>query len=94
MSNAQKKWTARLLLTAVALLTIVPTLRADGIDDVLDSLAVGSAQQVQEKEYVHTDNQCYFVGDTLWWKAYVVRADNLRPTDMSRLLYVQLLSPD
>ena len=94
MSNAQKKWTARLLLTAVALLTIVPTLRADGIDDVLDSLAVGSAQQVQEKVYVHTDNQCYFVGDTLWWKAYVVRADNLRPTDMSRLLYVELLSPD
>ncbi len=67
---------------------------AQTLDDVLDSLAVGSAQQVQEKVYVHTDNQCYFVGDTLWWKAYVVRADNLRPTDMSRLLYVELLSSD
>ena len=50
--------------------------------------------QVQEKVYIHTDNQCYFVGDTLWYKAYVVRADNLQPTDMSRLLYVELLSPD
>ena len=43
---------------------------------------------------MHTDNQCYFVGDTLWYKAYVVRADNLKPTDMSRILYVELLTPD
>lgn len=43
---------------------------------------------------MHTDNTCYFVGDTLWYKAYVVRADNLKPTDMSRILYVELLSPD
>ena len=50
--------------------------------------------QVQEKVYVHTDNSAYFVGDTLWYKAYVVRADNLTPTDMSKLLYVELLTPD
>ena len=93
MYNAQKKWTAR-LLTAVALLLSVPSALADGLDDVLNRLAIGSQQQTQEKVYVHTDNQCYFVGDTLWWKAYVVRADDLRPTDMSRLLYVELLSPD
>ena len=68
--------------------------RADGLDDVVARLEQGAAQDVQEKVYVHTDNQCYFVGDTLWWKAYVVRADDLRPTDMSRLLYVELLSPD
>ena len=50
--------------------------------------------QVQEKVYVHTDNSTYFVGDTLWYKAYVVRADDLKPTDMSKLLYVELLTPD
>lgn len=50
--------------------------------------------QVQEKVYVHTDNSMYFVGDTLWYKAYVVRADNLQPTNMSKLLYVELLTPD
>ena len=64
------------------------------LDHIRQTLEASSLSQVQEKVYVHTDNQCYFVGDTLWYKAYVVRADNLQPTDMSRLLYVELLSPD
>jgi len=49
---------------------------------------------VQEKVYLHLDNQSYFVGDTIWYKAYVVRADDLKETDMSRVLYVELLTPD
>ena len=67
---------------------------ARSLDDIRQALEQSSVTQVQEKVYVHTDNTCYFVGDTLWYKAYVVRADNLHPTDMSRLLYVELLSPD
>ena len=27
----------------------------------------------QEKVYLHIDNTCYFVGDTVWYKAYVTR---------------------
>ncbi|MBQ8096896.1 MAG: hypothetical protein IJ243_07420 [Prevotella sp.] len=49
---------------------------------------------VQEKVYLHIDNTCYFKGDTIWYKAYVVRADSLTYTDMSRILYVELVSPD
>ena len=87
-------------LTFLAVLTVLVasaplSARAAGsLDALRQALERGSAAQVQEKVYVHTDNQCYFVGDTLWYKAYVVRADDLRPTDMSRLLYVELLSPD
>ena len=68
--------------------------KAGSLEDIRTALEQGGVAQVQEKVYVHTDNTCYFVGDTLWYKAYVVRADNLQPTDMSRLLYVELLSPD
>ena len=71
---------------------LVLSASADGLDDLQQALANNA--QVQEKVYVHTDNTCYFIGDTLWYKAYVLRADNLQPTDMSRLLYVELLSPD
>ena len=67
---------------------------AASLDDIRQALEQSSVSQVQEKVYIHTDNECYFVGDTLWYKAYVVRADDLRPTDMSRILYVELLSPD
>ena len=49
---------------------------------------------VQEKVYLHLDNTCYFKGDTIWYKSYVVRADSLTYSDMSRIVYVELVSPD
>lgn len=67
---------------------------ADDLDSVANRLAEVGRQQVQEKIYIHTDNECYFIGDTLWYKAYVLRADDLRQSDMSRMAYVELLSPD
>jgi len=85
----------RILSYIICLLTgITTSVHANGLDDIKQTLMASSMQQTQEKVFVHTDNQCYFVGDTLWYKAYVVRADDLKPTDMSRLLYVELLSPD
>lgn len=86
----------RTILCYIALLLSGLSLsaHAEGLEDIRQALLASSVHQAQEKVFVHTDNQCYFVGDTLWYKAYVVRADNLRPTTMSRLLYVELLSPD
>ena len=83
------------LYSLLATLMLATTaVQAGSLDDIRLALEQSSLSQVQEKVYIHTDNQCYFVGDTLWYKAYVVRADNLQPTDMSRILYVELLSPD
>ena len=83
------------LYTLLLLLTLMTmNLTAGSLDDIRHALEQSGTTQVQEKVYIHTDNECYFVGDTLWYKAYVVRADRLVPTDMSRILYVELLSPD
>lgn len=68
------------------------TAKADALDSLQTLLQ--TKVQVQEKVYVQTDNNCYFVGDTLWYKAFVLRADDNKPTNMSKLLYVELLSPD
>lgn len=48
----------------------------------------------QEKVFLHIDNTCYFVGDTIWYKAYVTRSDRQTLTDLSKILYVELLTPD
>lgn len=82
------------LFLSLLLLSLAVSSYAGGIEEIRQALEQSSVSQIQEKAFVHTDNQCYFVGDTLWYKAYVVRADNLQPTDMSRILYVELLSPD
>ena len=56
---------------------------------------IGIFQQAypQEKVYLHFDNTGYFKGETMFFKAYVVRADNGCPTDISRVLYVEMLNP-
>ena len=47
----------------------------------------------QEKVYLHFDNMGYFENETLWFKAYVTRTDNGRLSDLSKVLYVELLNP-
>lgn len=48
----------------------------------------------QEKIYLHFDNTAYFKGDTIWFKGYVINEGNCKFTDISRVLYVELLSPE
>ncbi len=82
---------------AVPLLAMLWPVRlsaSEKLDAIRRALERSSVSRLQEKVYVHTDNMCYFIGDTLWYKAYVVGAGDLRPTDMSRILYVELLTPD
>ena len=47
----------------------------------------------QEKVYLHFDNTGYFQGENIWFKAYVMRDDKDSLTDMSKVLYVELLNP-
>ncbi|MGC3979537.1 MAG: hypothetical protein QM751_15725 [Paludibacteraceae bacterium] len=46
----------------------------------------------QEKVYLHFDNTSYFLGETIWFKAYVTRADRNALSNMSKVLYVELLN--
>ena len=48
----------------------------------------------QEKVYLHFDNTGYYLGETIWFKAYVTTAPQLRATELSRVLYVELLTPE
>lgn len=49
--------------------------------------------QHQEKVYLHFDQTAYFLEETMWFNAYVLDESN-RPTDISRVLYVELVSPE
>jgi len=48
----------------------------------------------QEKVYLHFDNSSYFLGETLWFKAYVVKADRHGLSQLSKILYVELITPE
>lgn len=48
----------------------------------------------QEQVFVHMDNTCYFLGDTIWYKAYVRRSDSGMLSGLSGVLYAELLNQD
>lgn len=48
----------------------------------------------QEQVFVHMDNTCYFLGDTIYYKAYVRRSDTGAPSRLSGVLYAELLNQD
>ncbi len=48
----------------------------------------------QEQVFVHMDNTCYFLGDTIYYKAYVRRSDTGTPSRISGVLYAELLNQD
>lgn len=79
------------LLTLMVILGSASALAKDALDSIQTLL--GDAP-IQEKIYLHLDNNCYYRGEEIWYKAYVVRADDNSYTDLSRLLYVELVSPD
>lgn len=48
----------------------------------------------QEKVWLHFDNTGYYIGETIWFKAYVVGAAYHDTTFLSRVLHVELLTPE
>jgi len=63
------------------------------IMNILRRLVEFNARYPQEKVYLHFDNTGYFIGETMWFTAYCIRTDEERATDISTVLYVELLNP-
>lgn len=84
------------ILTAFCLLCSVGV-HAQQTGDVFQGMFARAQQFAatypQEKTYLHLDNNSYYQGDTIWYKAYVVQAESNQPTQISKPLYVELLDP-
>ena len=48
----------------------------------------------QEKVYLHFDNTSYYLGESIWFKAYAVGAGRNSLSNMSKILYVELLNSE
>ena len=79
-----------LCATAQTTTTALPTT----IEGWADRLARFGQAIPQEKVFVHLDNTCYFLGDTIWFAAYTRRTDKDIPSTVSRVLYVELLNQE
>lgn len=46
----------------------------------------------QEKVHLHLDKPYYAIGDNIWFKAYVVQAEKNELSNLSKVLYVELIN--
>ena len=57
------------------------------------AMQVGRVMQ-QERVFLHFDNTAYYLGETIWFKAYTTFGTNDRPSTLSKVLYVELVAPE
>ncbi len=55
---------------------------------------VSAQAALAEKVYLQLDSQVYTTSQTIWFKALVTSAANHRPSSLSGVLHVELISPD
>jgi hypothetical protein len=49
---------------------------------------------LKEKIFVHTDKNFYLAGERIWFKAYVTSIISNTPVNLSKIAYIELLSPE
>ncbi len=84
----------RTIITLTAL-TLALALAAQTSNDEAAhrAMQVGHTMQ-QERVFLHFDNSAYYLGETMWFKAYVSYGNNDRTTTPSKVLYVELVAPE
>lgn len=86
-----------IVFTFIILLSGINVQAQTDVEKLFDKFKVASnfdRTYPREKVYLHLDNSSYIEGDSIFYKAYVVRASSLLPTTLSHVLYVDLLNAD
>ena len=86
----------RKLLHTALLLLVALFAHADekSLDKMAFNAAVVNNLFPQERVYLHFDNTAYYLGETMWFKAYTTFGTNDRPSTLSKVLYVELVAPE
>ncbi|MBR6806405.1 MAG: hypothetical protein IKM47_07845, partial [Bacteroidaceae bacterium] len=86
----------RIVTTAFFLLVAICA-SADGcmLDTLVLKSLVASRALPQERVYLHFDNSGYYLGETMWFKAYCVSGNGATvAVPQSKVLYVELCAPE
>lgn len=79
------------LLIATICLGFIPKID-DTFDALIQRLKAYSQKYPQEKVHLHLDKPYYAVGDNIWFKAYVLNTETLGPSEISDIIYVELIN--
>lgn len=78
----------------LTLLTVIVATAQNGTEESAKRVLVVGRSLPQEKVYLQFDNNSYYLGETMWFKAHTTSGNGDRPSTMSKLLYVELVAPE
>jgi len=82
-----------LLFSVIASVIVLGFVRDDEpLKKILQQIEKYRVQYPQEKIHLHMDKPYYAIGDNIWFKAYVVTAEKNELSDLSKILYVELIN--
>jgi TonB-dependent SusC/RagA subfamily outer membrane receptor len=81
-----------IFLLFIASIFVAFVAQDDKLKQVIDNFNKFHTSHTQEKIYLHTDKPYYATGDQIWFKAYVVDAQTMRPSALSKIMYVDLIN--
>ena len=64
----------------------------DPLKKILIELEKYRTEYPQEKVHLHLDKPYYAIGDNIWFKAYVLNAEHHQLSNLSKILYVELIN--
>ncbi|MEP5612462.1 MAG: MG2 domain-containing protein, partial [Cyclobacteriaceae bacterium] len=84
----------RIFLFVIPFLFFSAAFLSEGADEVIQKLNEHLARYPQEKAYIHFDKPYYSVGETIWFKAYLLGAEKSNPQALSSLIRAELIDPN
>lgn len=88
-----KSLLALMLTLMLSMSAAAETPQCPSLEKSLNTVNIFNKVFPQERVYLHFDNTGYFLGETIWFKAYLLRTDNDSLGSLSRVLYVELVDP-
>jgi hypothetical protein len=61
------------------------------VDDIISKLKTLNTDNITEKVYLSFDKGNYNAGDTIYFKAFLTKGEKHQPSDLSGILYVDLI---
>lgn len=87
-----KKYFVLLFSIIVSAIALGFVRQDDPLTKILLQIEKYRLQYPQEKVHLHLDKPYYAIGDNIWFKAYVVNAEKNELSDLSKILYVELIN--
>src|SRR6478609_4856786 len=81
-----------LFLFSFSFSTLLTDAQQSTLKQIISSVDSFNTNLPAEQLYLHLDKQNYSVGDTLWFKAYLLERTTHAYSSLSGILYVELIS--